>query len=246
MPKSVPPLQAVHAAVGPNIPCGTRSSAHRCSARRQQPTRPFPDFINVKGRSCSRKRRKTEPWRQFAPTAFLRGWTFSDLVSDQDQWCASGLATDRKFLQQRARGSLISFRPTCSASTRLNNNLTPPLAPNSSDGAQHHCDPRSSVSRTSLPGCWINDGGTFNKGWRKMSGIDWTASYDFDAGDYGRGMPVLSVPITCMIPANGSGTDVVDGFHSTVASSALSIRWVETLPRMRYRARLAGQTVRGA
>ena len=32
---------------------------------------------------------------------------------------------------------------------------------------------------------WINDGGTFNKGYIKMDGIDFSASYDWDWGDIG-------------------------------------------------------------
>ena len=32
---------------------------------------------------------------------------------------------------------------------------------------------------------WINDGGTFNKGWIKLDGIDFQASYDWDWGDIG-------------------------------------------------------------
>ena len=32
---------------------------------------------------------------------------------------------------------------------------------------------------------WINDGGAFNKGWLKMEGIDWSASYDWEWGNLG-------------------------------------------------------------
>jgi len=32
---------------------------------------------------------------------------------------------------------------------------------------------------------WINDGGTFNKGWLKLDGIDFQGSYDWDWGDIG-------------------------------------------------------------
>jgi len=32
---------------------------------------------------------------------------------------------------------------------------------------------------------WLNDGGTFNKGWQKNEGIDYNISYDFDWGDWG-------------------------------------------------------------
>ena len=32
---------------------------------------------------------------------------------------------------------------------------------------------------------WINDGGTFNRGWLKLDGVDYSASYDWDWGDIG-------------------------------------------------------------
>ena len=32
---------------------------------------------------------------------------------------------------------------------------------------------------------WINDGGTFNKGYIKLDGIDFQGSYDWDWGDVG-------------------------------------------------------------
>ena len=46
-------------------------------------------------------------------------------------------------------------------------------------------DPRNTVpvsEQTKI--LWLNDGGNFNVGFQKMQGIDWTASYDFDLGDY--------------------------------------------------------------
>jgi iron complex outermembrane receptor protein len=32
---------------------------------------------------------------------------------------------------------------------------------------------------------WLNDGGTFNRGWQKNEGIDYNVSYDWDMGDWG-------------------------------------------------------------
>jgi hypothetical protein len=87
---------------------------------------------------------------------------------------------------------------------------------------------------------WINDGGTMNAGYRHMTGIDWNWSYDFDAGELGAfnigqtGTYYLHDWVAAV-----AGGDVSDAFHQTLASlNGLQQVGVETLPRMRYRARL--------
>src|SRR5262249_10949869 len=96
---------------------------------------------------------------------------------------------------------------------------------------------------------WINDGGIFNKGSRKTQGIDWSASYDFDAGDLGAwniGMvgtyylnQTRAFPADPIFPGNAGtafGAESVDGFHQTIAAVGNVLQYgVETLPRMRYR-----------
>ena len=87
---------------------------------------------------------------------------------------------------------------------------------------------------------WINDGGVFNKGWIKMEGIDWSASYDWDWGDIG----AFNVGIngtyylhrkTQAVP----GGAIVDDFHQTINSGLPNeAEGIATLPRMLYRARV--------
>jgi iron complex outermembrane receptor protein len=88
---------------------------------------------------------------------------------------------------------------------------------------------------------WINDGGTFNKGYIKIDGIDFSASYDWDWGDIGafnvgvvgtyylhRWENPLSIPGAAQ-----------DQFHTVLNLGQVNeVEGVESLPRMRYRARL--------
>jgi outer membrane receptor protein involved in Fe transport len=90
---------------------------------------------------------------------------------------------------------------------------------------------------------WINDGGTFNKGWQKLDGVDWSASYDWDWG----GLGAFSVGWvgtyylhnkTENIPG-APGSVVEDSFHTTFNLGEVNqSNGVESLPRLRYRARL--------
>jgi hypothetical protein len=86
---------------------------------------------------------------------------------------------------------------------------------------------------------WLNDGGTFNSGFRKMQGIDFTASYDFDLGDYGAWNTGINGTYylhdyTQTLP----DAPITDAFHTTITAGNLVMTGVETLPRLRYRARL--------
>lgn len=107
-------------------------------------------------------------------------------------------------------------------------------------------DTASRVSQAALTQIyWIQDNGISNLGWRKLQGIDWNGSYDFDAGDFGAwniGMVgtyylhdyVLSNPALASTPGS-----VVDLYHQNIASvGGIQQNGVETLPRMNYRARL--------
>ena len=64
---------------------------------------------------------------------------------------------------------------------------------------------------------WINDGGTFNKGWLKLDGVDFAGSYDWDWGDIGAfnigingtyyvGNRTQSLP----------GAEIIDSYNTTV------------------------------
>ena len=67
---------------------------------------------------------------------------------------------------------------------------------------------------------WLNDGGTFNRGWQKNEGIDYTISYDWDMGDWGafnvgHGGPIISHIFVVKIPgAAGAAGEVEDFYHT--------------------------------
>ena len=87
---------------------------------------------------------------------------------------------------------------------------------------------------------WINDGGVFNKGWIKMEGIDYQASYDWDWGDLG----AFNVGIngTYYLHRRTQSTvtsEIIDDYHQTINQNAGNeAQGVGTLPRMYYRARV--------
>jgi iron complex outermembrane receptor protein len=88
---------------------------------------------------------------------------------------------------------------------------------------------------------WINDGGSFNKGWLKMEGVDWSWSYDWEWGDIGafnigmNGTYYLHRRIQTVPP----DAEIVDDFHQTINLDLPNeAHGVGTLPRMLYRARI--------
>jgi len=90
---------------------------------------------------------------------------------------------------------------------------------------------------------WINDGGTFNRGWLKLDGIDFQASYDWEWGDLGAwsagvvGTYYLHQKTEDLPGAPGS--IVEDVFHTTInLGSVNESRGVQLAPNLRYRARL--------
>jgi len=87
---------------------------------------------------------------------------------------------------------------------------------------------------------WINDGGTMNKGWQKTDGIDWSASYDFDTGDFGAWNVGMVGTYYLHQTSQATPTDaIVDSFHTTLSPVGNVLQQgVESLPRMHYRARL--------
>ena len=101
-------------------------------------------------------------------------------------------------------------------------------------------DPRNSVpvgEQTKV--LWLNDGGNFNVGYQKMQGIDWTASYDWDLGDLGAwNAGITGTYYLHQYIQTVPGTPVLDSFHTVVDNGTQVFTGVETLPRLRYRARL--------
>jgi hypothetical protein len=83
---------------------------------------------------------------------------------------------------------------------------------------------------------WINDGGTFNKGWLKLDGIDFQASYDWDWGDVGAfNVGIVGTYYLHQKTQDVPGADIEDAFHSTNAEGALN---EAQGVRLRYRARI--------
>ena len=93
---------------------------------------------------------------------------------------------------------------------------------------------------------WIADGSIGNFGWVKLQGIDFSGSYDTDLGELG----ALNAGITGtyylheykvnnVTASDPEAATVQDVFHTTLAAvNGLAQNGVESLPRMRYRARL--------
>jgi outer membrane receptor protein involved in Fe transport len=87
---------------------------------------------------------------------------------------------------------------------------------------------------------WINDGGTVSTGFIKVQGVDWQASYDWDWGDLGAwNTGIVGTYYLHRDFTTATGSPVVDAYHQDLAPvGGLAQNGVETLPRMRYRARL--------
>jgi outer membrane receptor protein involved in Fe transport len=94
---------------------------------------------------------------------------------------------------------------------------------------------------------WINDGATANNGFIKVQGIDFNASYDIDLGDFGAWNTGITGTYylhqnganNSSEPTNPLAATVQDLFHTTLGDvGGVHQVGVESLPRMRYRARL--------
>ena len=87
---------------------------------------------------------------------------------------------------------------------------------------------------------WINDGGTASTGFLKVEGVDWTASFDWDWGDLGAWNTGITGTYYLHRYFKQQPGDVLgDAYHQDLAANGgLPQNGVETLPRMRYRARL--------
>jgi outer membrane receptor protein involved in Fe transport len=87
---------------------------------------------------------------------------------------------------------------------------------------------------------WINDGGTFNKGWLKLDGIDFSGSYDWDWGNVGAfNVGIVGTYYLGNKTQSLPGAEIEDIYNATLnASQVNEVQGVESLPRMRYRARV--------
>jgi outer membrane receptor protein involved in Fe transport len=107
-------------------------------------------------------------------------------------------------------------------------------------------DPQNAVPQSALTSIlWINDGAIGNFGWIKQEGIDFGASYDFDAGDFGAwNVGITGTYYLHQFSANNPTAAVpspvvTDDFHTDAGTvGGVAQVGVPTTPRMRYRGRL--------
>ena len=87
---------------------------------------------------------------------------------------------------------------------------------------------------------WISDGSTVGTGFLRVQGVDWSASYDLDLGDYGAwNTGITGTYYLHRFVQTVSGGAIVDLVHQNIqAAGRIPQNGVETLPRMIYRARL--------
>jgi hypothetical protein len=107
-------------------------------------------------------------------------------------------------------------------------------------------DPQNAVPPGSLTSIlWINDGAIGNFGWIKLEGIDFSASYDYDAGDLGAwNAGITGTYYLHEYEVNNPTPElpnpaIVDDFHTDAGTvGGVAQAGVTTSPRMRYRGRV--------
>ena len=87
---------------------------------------------------------------------------------------------------------------------------------------------------------WISDGSTVGTGFTHVSGIDWSASYDIDLGDFGAwNTGITGTYYLHRYDLTSPGTPIVDELHTTFSPvGGVQQVGVTSDPRMRARARL--------
>ena len=107
-------------------------------------------------------------------------------------------------------------------------------------------DPQNAVPPGSLTSIlWVNDGAIGNFGWIKQEGIDFSASYDYDAGDFGAwNAGITGTYYLHQYSANNPSATVpnpvvTDDFNTDAGTvGGVAQTGVPTSPRMRWRGRL--------
>jgi iron complex outermembrane recepter protein len=184
---------------------------------------------------------------EFAPTAILPGLDVQAtyyIVKINGLLQAFNIINDGSFANSSERfhfitpSDLASMDPACAAA-----NATPTLcAPFEAmvSGILTHTRnaAASPVVQTSI--YWINDGATLNAGSRKLDGIDFAASYDWDMGDIGAFNTGVTATYYLHDLIKTTINDVAqDVYHTTLAAvGAVGQEGVSSLPRMHYRGRL--------
>jgi outer membrane receptor protein involved in Fe transport len=184
----------------------------------------------------------------YAPTKFLKGL---DIQATWYQVKINGplqsfINPNTQFFNNPGLGFTIIV-PTDIAKAGIDvagcsNNNTPAACPEFENMVQKLLDnPRNGINpavKTSV--LWINDGGIFNAGYTKLSGIDFNVSYDWDMGNIGAfNTGVTGTYYLHRYEQQVAGAVPQDQFHINLGSAGgLAMNGVESLPRMHYRARL--------
>jgi iron complex outermembrane receptor protein len=88
---------------------------------------------------------------------------------------------------------------------------------------------------------WVNDGGTFNKGWLKIDGIDWNVSYDWDWGNLGAfNIGMVGTYYLHQTEQTVDGAAIEEAYNTTNAQGGVNEAQnvVGGDPQLRYRARI--------
>jgi iron complex outermembrane receptor protein len=209
------------------------------------------EFVNTEGQVLHPE--QSLNWSfggEFAPTTFLKG------LDIQATWYsvkitgvlrAFGNPTTNSFNDKSLGFSYIVPTDLFGVDAACNNNNTPTTCPEfEAMVAAMLTDGRNPVPAFALTNIyWLNDGGTFNKGWQKTEGIDFTASYDWDWGDFGAwNAGVVGTYYLHQFIQTLPTDPIQDAFHTTLLSEngipqegVVSIAGIGT-NKMRYRARL--------
>jgi iron complex outermembrane receptor protein len=245
-----------HAATGGNFACGNGAANQPggislLGSGTTAANAGFRDFVNQVGQHLHPE--QATNWSvgaEFAPTAFLKG------LDVQATWYtvkitgvlrAFGNPTTNSFNQGSLGFSYIVPTDLIGADPACNNNLTPTTCPEFEGMVQKILnDGRNPVPQAALTNVyWINDGGTFNKGYQKVEGIDFNASYDWDMGDLGAwNAGITGAYYLHLFNQTTPADPVEDQLHTNLNSvgnipqnGVTGIAGIGT-NRMRYRARL--------
>ena len=237
-----------HPAVGPALACASIPGGLSFNGGAGSPQiAGWRDLVNTAGKIL--KPEQATNWAigaEVAPTSFLQG------LDVQATWYSvkiNGVLTSfgNPTSQAFNAGSngfayilptdLFGVNPAC------NNNLTPTTCPQFEDMvAKMLANPRNPVPLAALTNVlWLNDGGTFNQGWLKVEGIDWTASYDWDMGNLGAfNTGIVGTYYLHQFSQTFPTDPILDQFHTTLqpVGNIAQNGVVSSAPRMRYRARL--------
>ena len=102
-------------------------------------------------------------------------------------------------------------------------------------------DPQSTAPASQLTNVyWINDSGTTNAGFLHVNGVDWGGSYNIDLGDLGAwNTGITGTYYLHRWSQTVTGGPIIDQLNQNLSGAGgVAQNGVETLPRMRYRARL--------